>query len=360
MAHLQFGWGYSLFHTRWPAACTNVIRKSYLTCDPWQASCGHHLCGSCYEHYSNAKEIRTVVCSECKLPFDLAECFRDKAVERELNNTIVPCIHKGCLWRGEGRYAKDHMNSCSFASRNESSYPFTSSNKSSDPLIQSLNAQLLSTQERISSMSRDLETLKLEVPNKLQPLVDSVSKISSSVQSLQANFEEMSLLIQTLQAASYSGVYIWKIPDIRRRRQDARTGKITSLYSAPFYTSRHGYKMCLRVYLNGDGSGKETHLSFFLTLMKGEYDALLQWPFSLPVTLTLLDQDKRRHVIQSFHPEPSSCSFQRPKEEMNVASGCPRFAPLNVLDNSAYVRDDTMFLKCIIDTSALEAMDMLS
>ena len=252
------------------------------------------------------------------------------------------------------------MNSCSFASRKESSYPFASSSGSSDPLIQSLKAQLISTQERISLMSRELETLKLEVPNKLQPLVDSVSKINSSVQSLQANFEEMSLLIQTLQATSYSGVYIWKIPDIRRRRQDARTGKIMSLYSAPFYTSRHGYKMCLRVYLNGDGSGKETHLSFFLTLMKGEYDALLQWPFSLPVTLMLLDQDKRRHVIQSFRPEPSSCSFQRPKEEMNVASGCPRFAPLNVLDNSAYVRDDTMFLKCIIDTSGLEAMDMLS
>ena len=73
----------------------------------------------------------------------------------------------------------------------------------------------------------------------------------------------------------------------------ARTGRIVSLYSAPFYTSRHGYKMCLRVYLNGDGTSRETHLPFFLTLMKGEYDALLQWPFSQPVTLMLLDQEIR-------------------------------------------------------------------
>ena len=91
--------------------------------------------------------------------------------------------------------------------------------------------------------------------------------------------------------------------------------------------------------------------------MKGEHDALLQWPFFLPVTLKLLNQDKRRHVIQSFRPEPSSCSFQRPKYEMNVASGCPWFAPLNVLDNPS---DDTMVFKCIIDTTELEAMDMLN
>ena len=50
--------------------------------------------------------------------------------------------------------------------------------------------------------------------------------------------------------------------------------------------------------MDGDGSGKGTHLSFFLTVMKGEYDALLQWPFKQTVTLMLLDQD----VIQSFKP----------------------------------------------------------
>ena len=299
--------------------------------------------------------------------FPYTQCFRDKAVERELNSTVVPCTYRGCHWKGEGRYVKvralfrdarniyrnvlllqDHMINCTFAPKTNSL------NGSSNALVQTISAQLRSTQDRVSFISHELETLKLEMSSRIQPLADSLSKISSNVQSLQQNFEEMSLLIQTLQATSYNGVYIWKIPDIRRRRQDARTGRIVSLYSAPFYTSRHGYKMCLRVYLNGDGSGKETHLSFFLTLMKGEYDALLQWPFSQQVTLMLLDQDKRKHVVQSFRPEPSSSSFQRPKDEMNVASGCPRFAPLNVLDNSSYVRDDTMFLKCVIDTTGLD------
>ena len=64
-------------------------------------------------------------------------------------------------------------------------------------------------------------------------------------------------------------------------------GKTTSLYSAPFSTGHYGYKMCLWLYMNGDGSGKGTHLSFFLTIMRGEYDALLTWPFRQAVTLTL-------------------------------------------------------------------------
>ena len=87
----------------------------------------------------------------------------------------------------------------------------------------------------------------------------------------------------------------------------------------------NGYKMCLRLYMDGDGSGKITHLSFFITLMRGGYDALLPWPFRQTVTLMLLDQDKQKDIFQSFKPDPSSSLFQRPINEMNVSSGCPKF-----------------------------------
>ena len=148
-------------------------------------------------------------------------------------------------------------------------------------------------------------------------------------------------MVQTLQATSYSGTFIWKIPEVQRRRGEARSGKTVSLYSAPFYTSRHGYKMCLRLYMDGDGSGKVTHLSFFLTLMRGEYDALLTWPFRQTVTL---DQDRQKDIFQSFRPDPSLSSFQRPINEMNIASSCPKFVPLSIMENPSFVKDDTMFL----------------
>lgn len=37
--------------------------------------------------------------------------------------------------------------------------------------------------------------------------------------------------------------------------------------------------MCLRLYLNGDGTGRGTHLSLFFVVMRGKCDALLKWPF---------------------------------------------------------------------------------
>ena len=225
--------------------------------------------------------------------------------------------------------------------------------KTTKELHHKVDTQIAALDSKTVSLRTELAQIRTEMSLKLQPITEAVMKADSAILRLQEGLSEVSLLIQTLQAASYNGIFIWKIPEVERRTNEAKMGKTVSLYSAPFYTSRHGYKACLRLYLNGDGSGKGTHLSFFITLMRGEYDALLTWPFKQAVTLTLVDQDRQRDIIQSFRPEPTSSSFQRPRNEMNIASGCPMFAPLSVLNNSSYVKEDTMFLKCQINTTGL-------
>ncbi|KAK3106859.1 hypothetical protein FSP39_001536 [Pinctada imbricata] len=165
---------------------------------------------------------------------------------------------------------------------------------------------------------------------------------------------ELDLRFQILETASYDGVLVWKIKDYTRRKEDAISRRTLSLYSQPFYTSRYGYKMCARVYLNGDGMGKGTHMSLFFVILKGEYDALLPWPFKQKVTLMLLDQESGiRHLSDSFRPDPSSCSFRRPTTEMNVASGCPLFVSHAVLESNTYCKDDTLFIKVMIDREGL-------
>ena len=218
---------------------------------------------------------------------------------------------------------------------------------------QAMDSRIKTLIQQNSDLKTELNSVKMDFGVKMQPVVDAVVKAESAIQHLQEGFSEMALMVQTLQATSYNGVFVWKIPEIQRRRHEAKIGKTVSLYSAPFYTGRHSYKVCLRLYMDGDGSGKNTHLSYFLTVMRGEYDALLEWPFKQTVILMLLDQDKAKDIVQSFRPEPSSSSFQRPRNEMNIASGCPMFAPLSILNNSSYVKDDTMFLKCRIETTGL-------
>lgn len=54
--------------------------------------------------------------------------------------------------------------------------------------------------------------------------------------------------------------------------------------------------MCLRIYLNGDGTGRGTHLSLFFVVMRGHSDALLKWPFNQKV-IHITRQNFRDYTI---------------------------------------------------------------
>jgi hypothetical protein len=86
--------------------------------------------------------------------------------------------------------------------------------------------------------------------------------------------------------------------------------------------------------------------------MRGPNDAILKFPFNYKVTFCLYDQTPQlRHIIDSFRPDIKSNSFQRPRSEMNIASGIPKFFPLTMIqqEGNPYVRDDTMFIKVMVD-----------
>jgi len=89
--------------------------------------------------------------------------------------------------------------------------------------------------------------------------------------------------------------------------------------------------------------------------MRGEYDSLLPWPFQQKVTMVWIDQLKKNNIIDTFRPDPTSSSFKKPVSDMNIASGCPLFMKLHMIDdaNLGYVRNDTAFIKISIDTSNL-------
>ena len=65
-----------------------------------------------------------------------------------------------------------------------------------------------------------------------------------------------------------------------------------AVFSPPFYSSPGGYKLCIKVYANGTGKGKDTHLSVYAYLMRGDDDDHLPWPFTGTVEVELLNQLK--------------------------------------------------------------------
>uniref|UniRef100_A0A3Q4GWW6 TNF receptor-associated factor n=1 Tax=Neolamprologus brichardi TaxID=32507 RepID=A0A3Q4GWW6_NEOBR len=190
--------------------------------------------------------------------------------------------------------------------------------------------------------------------DKIEALSNKVRQLERTVGLKDLTVAEMEGRLREMSATTFDGVFIWRISDFAKKRQDAIAGRAPAMFSPAFYTSKYGYKMCLRIYLNGDGTGRGSHLSLFFVVMRGLSDALLKWPFNQKVTLMLLDQSNREHIIDAFRPDVTSSSFQRPVSEMNIASGCPLFCPLSKLDGkNTYIRDDTIFIKAIVDLTGL-------
>jgi len=85
---------------------------------------------------------------------------------------------------------------------------------------------------------------------------------------LQQQVIGLDLRCQFLEMAGHDGMLLWKIGSVRQRITDAKERHIISLYSQPFYAGRYGYKLCARVYFNGDGDGYGTHVSLFFVVMQ--------------------------------------------------------------------------------------------
>lgn len=228
-----------------------------------------------------------------------------------------------------------------------------------DVLGYQLSQKIASQFPEIEQLQNGLKELKMSMKGlqqKLAQMERSQSECSKSVE--EAKIEMKSELVKRVLCmdTTYNGKFIWKISQYSQKKLDAQTGRATSFYSRPFYTSYYGYKLCARVYLNGDGMGKDSHVSLFFVLMQGEYDCLLPWPFRQKVTLSLLDQSgEGKHLHESFIPDSESSSFQKPTSEMNVGSGHPHFVPQNKLEGtSPYVINDTILIKVQVDTTNLE------
>ena len=132
---------------------------------------------------------------------------------------------------------------------------------------------------------------------------------------------------------------------------NAISKKQMSIYSPAFYVHPNGYKICLRLYVNGDLTGKDAYVSLFYVIKRGEHDDTLRWPFNLQAVFTLIDQsnidNEDGHVVKSCWPDQQFPCFSRPKYDMNAAYGLPDFCPVGFLDKdlARFVQNDCMLIK---------------
>ena len=217
------------------------------------------------------------------------------------------------------------------------------------------NAKVKPVPVASASLSRLYEDIEAQ-RSKLIRVTENVQSLQETATRHSVAVDELRLRQDVLDVKTTNGLLIWKIPEIRRRYRDAVERRTLSLYSPPFYTSPHGYRMCIRVYLNGDGAGKGTHISVFFVLMRSEHDNLLTWPFKQTVRFTLINQvNPEASISEAFVPDLQSASFQKPSGDMNIASGFPRFVKQTILKDENFTQDNAIFIKAQVTLSGLDS-----
>ncbi|CAF0863262.1 unnamed protein product [Adineta steineri] len=213
---------------------------------------------------------------------------------------------------------------------------------------QRIKNECMNDETKLDAIKENFGNMKKSVEEQ-NSLID---RIKTTFENFQKDNLAMQSKINNNNLSSHDGTHLWKITNINEKIEDAKSGKQIYIDSEPFYSSPAGYKMCLRLYLDGDGSTRRTHVSLFFILMRGEYDAILKFPFCFNVIFCLMDQtDKKQHIIDVFRPDVISNSFQRPQTNTNTPSGIPKFAPTTIFqqENNPYIRDNTMFIRVIVD-----------
>ncbi|NXB56086.1 TRAF2 factor, partial [Struthidea cinerea] len=351
---------------------------------PCHTGCGHVVMRrKLADHLENGCVNNVTVCQQCQCSLASSEyqyliissafLFQQSHPTSPTNKDGCRFSEVGCTFRGSKEKMKEHEKSavgahmllllqhmrqlkgtlCSAAKAAQGFTPQSelSVNKNKlhvfENIVAVLNKEVESSNLEILAFRRQSELDQ----NIIRGLELKIAELHRCLTQKDAGLSSLHKSLLFSEQASYDGIFLWKITEVGRKLQDSVTGRTVGLYSPAFYTAKYGYKVCLRVYLNGDGTGKGTHMSLFFVVMKGDYDALLPWPFRHKVTFMLLDQNNREHIIDAFRPDLTSASFQRPVNDMNVASGCPMFLPLSKLQSPkhAYVKEDTLFLKCIIE-----------
>ena len=110
--------------------------------------------------------------------------------------------------------------------------------------------------------------------------------------------------------------------------------------------------MRLRLFINGDDNARDKYISLFLVIMRGNYDAIIHWPFKFKVTFTLINQSSpEKNHSMSFWSNIMSSSFKRPTTDMNTPCGVSEFFSIGENLNE-FVQEDATFIKVEIDFMA--------
>ncbi len=357
--------------------CEDILK------DAVQTECGHWTCEMCFPPKITGSEKcpRTDCAEQIKTQKsdeggnEKGVRYIDRSVRNEIDQWFVICKSPECNWRCSGKeieteivkhYAITHpVRTCvlgcpgefdSEASlrkhieENSVTHLMLSAAKMND-----MTKKIAELSNANTALSHDLTALKEQVSSRERTIdVQSTQikhlndRITQMISNVMENECLRDLRLSCLEIATYDGHFTWKLSLFSQEKAKAESDGSKNFFSTPFYTHKEGYKVCLNLYIMGDGIGKNTHMSLYLVVMKGNFDSILTWPFDCEVIFQLINQTGHENIIDGFHSnlDPTNADFQQPEHDMNNSVGCQRFVCHTDLTEGEFIVNDTIFIKC--------------
>jgi hypothetical protein len=231
--------------------------------------------------------------------------------------------------------------------------------------IDSLNEDIVPIIDNCARLDSERKMIEGTITEKRKELTkhkESWDKSTKLLESLLQMLLDMTKLLDEIKSKSLAGpkliesdmTFTWKanfqLLVSNERKLDSET----------FQTSQSGYLMQLGVDLQTDEQGKKRYLTVSVTILRGEFDAILSWPVPFALSLSLVDlTNTKKHIEHSMPRYSSPDIIGRP---INLANKPYRaqFCTIETLFENAnhYINDGFIFIRLHMDFNSASAQPL--
>jgi len=207
----------------------------------------------------------------------------------------------------------------------------------------------------LNANKQSIETKINSLWNKFKDCNHGATRVHELFISIMKIMSEMEKDIEELKRKSITGpklldandAYIWRVNLLV-----LLNGELCTINSEKFQTSEWGYRIGICVTIESDEHNRDRFISISFMIFAGDYDQILQWPFSYPVTFVLMNvEGEQKHISSRIEPNHRKNIFGKPTGDVNEPFKISRFCSVQkFLDNAKdFIYEDHSFLKVHID-----------
>ena len=178
----------------------------------------------------------------------------------------------------------------------------------------------------INQLKQELDEIKSEACDKLKAKQEAMKfKVEENSSTLK-RLEEKCNRLQDNKTPLSLPPYYFEVLNVDRYLEPNM-----DFVSAPFYSHPGGYKMDISVYSNVErgGHSKGSYLSLYVSILHGEFDDHLKWPFDGEVTVQVYNRTQEKWSIETKIELNKECGLDVVERQVDLLSsarwGCPKW-----------------------------------